>query len=386
MALNFFNRKKPKDIYEDLNNSFEYEEIKRLIEKGFSLLKLKRTDEANDLFLTAEKIATHCLNTFPNSLQAHLVLAYFYTRVQSFNEAEEVFEKILNYKKFNLDQQTRLILSGELQRIQQEKPIKEKEKQFVSYTRVYVCQNCGRIINYVTMPCPYCEYTSANEFELASALNLSNQCFEMPALLMLSREISNGRKPVEVVVNLEDNTKKYLNLPEERSGLKYLFKLLQQNKEKNNRNIDVIRKCPSCGDPVSISGQDKCFNCQQQLDLPEILRLLICMDNLLWLFEQRIEPKKGREFSEFVCLLVIMINDLLRKQEEPTEKRRKEVFTLLKGLVSLSDKNRGCIVDLSDPKQIKTHIVKDNMLEDTETFASFLNIEIHYFTQKIIYG
>lgn len=106
----------------------------------------------------------------------------------------------------------------------------------------------------------------------------------------------------------------------------------------------------------------------------------------MWLFEQRIEVTSSDEFSEFVYLLAAMINDMLRKQESPSPERRKYALSLLGKLKSISDANRGAVIDTTDPQKLQIYLVKENMLEDSEQFGIFLYSELEYFTKKMIAG
>jgi hypothetical protein len=120
--------------------------------------------------------------------------------------------------------------------------------------------------------------------------------------------------------------------------------------------------------------------------VPDIVRLLICVDNLLWLFEQRIEPTDRTEFSELVCVLVSIENDLLRKQNDPTNTQRHYALDLLRRLRVLSDVNQGAVVSLTDEDGLQIHVFKDRAREDSQTFGTFLYRELEVFIQYMKRG
>lgn len=253
-------------------------------------------------------------------------------------------------------------------------------------TKIYSCQNCGRIINYVTMPCPHCQWQPADLLSLARSFVLSNSTIKVPTLLLLAREVSDGRLPSEVVVNLDENAKEYYEMSESDSKLKYMFNLLQQSVDGNLVDMNMVRECPNCGDRITLSIEEECSSCGDSTGWDESTKLLVCMDNLMWFFEQRVEMDNSKEFSEFVCLLVLMINGLLRKNDAPPLNQRKYALTLLSDMKAISDKNRGAVIDTIKPKKMQIYLIKDNMLEDSEQFGLFLHAELEYFISKMIKG
>ena len=79
----------------------------------------------------------------------------------------------------------------------------------------------------------------------------------------------------------------------------------------------MVRECEGCGNRILFSGAEECEKCGEPVNWPDATRTLACMDNLLWLLEQRVEVSSADAFSDFVCVLVAMTNNLLRKQEVP---------------------------------------------------------------------
>lgn len=110
------------------------------------------------------------------------------------------------------------------------------------------------------------------------------------------------------------------------------------------------------------------------------------MDNLLWFLEELSEPSDSVAFSDFVCVLVVMTNNLLRKQEAPSSNERQYSLQLLKDLRSISDLNKGVIVDTKNPKNLQFYLVKENMRDDTESVGLFLYKELEFFVLKMADG
>ena len=110
------------------------------------------------------------------------------------------------------------------------------------------------------------------------------------------------------------------------------------------------------------------------------------MDNLLLLFEQRIELSSSEDFSEFVCVLVLMTNNLLRKQESPSERVRFYALDLLSKIGAICDLGKGAIIDTKDTKQLKIYTVKESMRDDSQMFGLFWYNELEYFVRKMREG
>lgn len=246
--------------------------------------------------------------------------------------------------------------------------------------------NCGRLHNFVSMPCPHCDWSPQNVEEMARSIILSNAHFKIPALLSLAREMANGRAAQDVVPNLLSDGRTYLSVPEQRQGVEQVFSLLRQNERKNHRSLETIRRCSSCGGRVLISGAEECEKCEAPVHWPDAVRTLVCMDNLLWLLEQRVEPTNTNAYSEFVCIIVAMTNNLLRKQEAPSARERPYALRLLSEMGAVCDLNKGAFVVTKNPNDLQIHLVKDTMREDSEAFGLFLFRELEFFVGKMTNG
>lgn len=178
-----------------------------------------------------------------------------------------------------------------------------------------------------------------------------------------------------------------MSVPKNREHMDYLYQLLRKDEQKQVRNMAIVRKCPECGDRKIWSTYDEiCEKCGARVRWPDAVQTLVCMDNLLSLLEQRVEPNYTESFSEFVCLLVLMVNNLFRKQENPTPEQRRYALDLLSKIGAIADKNQGAIIDTSNPQALKIYLVKSNMAEDSETFGVFLHSQLQFFIRKMMEG
>lgn len=388
MILGLFGSKKNKESFDDLLAEFvTYQQMIDHLSKAQSLQKLNRINEARQVLLDAERMATNYLKQNPGEKKAHMMLALFYSEAGAPDKAETIIERLLNSNQFQLSDKERLILSSQLQTIRRQRPIGERADDGPrGFTEIYCCANCGRLHNYVSMPCPHCDWSPQTIEEMARSIILSNSHFKVPVLLILAREMAKGRTADDVVPNLLNDGKTYLSTPEQRQVVERGFSMLRQDEHKNHRSIGMIRQCSNCGHRILFSGTEECEKCGVPVNWPEAIRLLTCMDNLLWLLEQRVEVSSTDAFADFVCVLVAMANNLLRKQEVPPIRDRQYSLQLLTDIGALGDLNKGAIISTKNPKNLEIYLVKDNMREDSETFGLFLFKELEFFVAKMTDG
>jgi len=385
MKFKWFRSRKKKDTFESvLQQQILYHQAASFLTKAASLQKLGRNDEASKIVANAEKLIRQYAS---NDKGDQMTLAWFYLEVDAPDKAEEVINGIFSSQIFQLDRHESIVLRGALQKIQREKPHYQRtEESPKGFSQVYCCQNCGRIHRYVSMPCPYCDWSPDSIDEMARSIILSNSHFKIPSLLLLSREMAKNRTAADVVPNLMNDGKKYIRNTKQRETVEQIFTLLKQNEDKNRRDMNVVHECPCCGEWVLASLAEECNSCGEILEWSDFVRTLACIDNLLWLFEQRIELLPSEDFSEFVCLLVVMADNMLRKQETPTDQQRKYALELLSQMAAISDLNKGAIIKTGDPQKLEIYLIKDNMREDSETFGRFMYLELQAFIDKMIKG
>lgn len=388
MIFGFFGSKNKKNSIGDfLGEYVAYQQIIGHISKAKSLQKLGRNEEAAQIFSNSEQMALgHCRNN-PNDKNSLTLLALLYVEAGASEKAIPVLTRLVSSGQFQITEEERVVLSAELQKLQRQRPLSERTTEGPSgYTQVYCCANCGRLHNFVSMPCPHCDWAPKSLEETARSIVLSSAHFKIPALLVLAREMESGRSAEDIIPNLKDNVRTYLESGKQKQAVEHVFSLLRNNEHKNHDSLSIIRECHSCSTRVMFSGEVECGHCGEKINWPEAIRLLVSMDNLLWLFEQRVEVSPSSEFSEFICLLVAMTNSLLRKQEIPGAKERKYAIDLLAKIAVVADLNKGAIIDVKNPHDLKIYLVKDNMRSDSESFGLFLMKELEFFADKMSSG
>ena len=392
MVFSLFGKKKQETIRDLLYQDILYKQVSERLEKVSSLQKLGRLDEARQILLETERGVKDNFNRNPNSFQAHLLLAHFYIKAGIADRAIVILDRLLNGGEFPLNESQHHALAAQLHKLKRERPVSEKRSERgtapSAYTQINSCQNCGRLINYVSIPCPHCQWSPSTLDEMARSVLLSNTYLDVPLLLMVAREVSKGRSSQEAVGNLETMAQEFMSIPKNREYMDHLYRLLRKDQQRLTRNMAMVRNCPECGRRIiwSTSDHELCENCGAQIRWPDAVKTLVCMDNLLLLLEQRVEPKNTESFSEFVCLLVLMVDNLLSKQENPTNEQRRYALDLLSKIGGIADKNQGAIIDTTNPQALKIYLVKSNMVEDSETFGNFLCSQLQFFVLKMVEG
>lgn len=383
----FGSKKKDKGFSELLAEYVVHQQVVGHLSKAASLQKLGRREEAAQVLTATEQMILAQLRKAPRDKQAHLLLAMFYVETEKVDRAQATLAEALNSNLYVLTDEERLVLAAELQKLQRQQPLEQRSKEGpVGFTTIYGCQNCGRLHNFVSMPCPHCDWHPTTLEQTARSLVLSNAHFKIPALLLLAREMTNGRPASDVVPNLLQDGKTYLSVPEQARMVEKVLGLLVENAHKHHRLFADVRGCPNCGENVLISAAEECGKCKSNLDWPDVVRTIACMDNLLWLLEQRSEPTASAQFSEFVCVLVSMVNNLMRKQESPPDKVRQYALRLIGELGAIADLGKGAVIETKNPNQLKIYLVKDSMREDSQDFGMFWYKELEFFVAKMNSG
>jgi len=383
-----FGSKKKKENIADLLEKFAtYQKLIDQISKAQSLEKLNRIDEAQQLLRDAERMVIKHINQNPREKNAHMMLALFYIETDDQDQAESIIERLLTLDKIQLSNEERTILSSNLQKIQRQRPLDQRTIDSPkNFTQIYCCASCGRLHNFVSMPCPHCDWSPQTIEEMALSMGLASPGFKVPELLILAREMDKGRSLKDIIPNLQNIEDDLLLDPVNKQCVDKTLSLLRQNEHKNHRNISMIRECTHCGNRILLSDAEECTKCGALVNWPETIRLLACMDNLLWLLEQRVEVASSDAFADFVCVLVAMTNNLLRKQEIPSLRDRQYSLKLLTDMSSVCDLNNGAVIDTKNLKDLKIYLIKENMLEDSQDFGIFLFQELTFFVAKMADG
>lgn len=357
------------------------------LSRSQSFEKLGRTAEAAAAKVEAKTAALRHAKQNPSDAQAQLLYAVYLVESQSIDEALVYLPAMLARKDLRLTAEARSQVEAELFAIRRQHPARTSAPEAKEgFTTVYTCQSCGRLHNYVSLPCPHCGWHPETLNETARAVVMSTFHAEIPLLLSVSRAIQSGRPAEQVVGNLLELADGYLKSPGHRKIIEDVFNIAQEDSGKTQHRIEPLRQCASCGARIMYSHADVCTSCKSEIELPDILRLLVCADNLLWLLEHRIECSKKPEFSEFVSVLVAFVNEILRRQSEPSCTNRKHGLDILRTLKVLADVNQGAVVSLKNDDSLEIHVIKDRATDESQTYGVFIYHELSAFIKYMKVG
>lgn len=388
MVFDWFRRKKKAISLQDLIADFHlHQEVMGRIERQCSLNKLGRSAEAHQDARETVKLVENHVKDNPADKRAHFLAAHFYHYVGFEEKAERTLANLLSQGAFKLEDDERLICEGAQQNIRRQRHLNARGKDGPDgFTQVYSCAKCGRLHNFLSMPCPHCDWFPESELDAAKSIVLSNAHLKIPQLLLLSREIASGRTAEDVVPDLKKSAAAYLNGDQQARAVRGVLSLLRENSQKTRRSINEVLGCPACGARMPFSGALHCGQCGEEIRWPKFLRSLACLDNLLWLWESRVEPDRSEEFAEFVCVLVLMMNDLLRKQEVPSEKNRRYALELLQKIGPVFDLKKGAAVDARDLEELKPYVFEDNRRDESQVFVTLIQQELKLFVAMMKSG
>lgn len=365
------------DLAATLASYMAYQRSMKGLAQISSLRKLGRHDEALDAQRTLCTFLLQNVEKERSDPQAHLLLGYFYLQTGERDQAEVTLQNILASSEFRLSSEQRLVATAELMALKRQKPAHERgaaEPQ--SFSEVYSCQSCGRLHNFLSLPCPNCGWYPKSVEQAAQGFYLSLDRLGAIPFLHATRNIKAGREATDAVGNLASVAAEFQSTAHGADLCRRIVKMAADDSQVNQHNLTALRCCENCGARVPYSFSETCEQCDSPVDWPQFVRAMVCLDNLLFLFEERIEPTETKEFRELLSVLVYLLNQMLRKQIEPEQQHRLYALNLIQLIGSLSDINRGGVVYTETPDDLKIYLVKDRMRDDTEMYTLFLCREL----------
>lgn len=361
-------------------------ELPERTKKILSFRSLNRTREADELFRETESKCLELLKSGADKKSAFKMLALLYCETGSDEKAEKVLS-ILTSGDFHLDELENQILSGELLKLRRKhRPVEHQNATPPGATQIYCCAMCGRLHNFVSMPCPHCDWSPESVEEMAFAIALSNAYSDVADLLNYARARASGQEIEDLVAGFSTELIALLHDPQQRKTVETVHALLNENCHKNHLSIRSLRECTNCGREALLSGDTDCQDCGEPLNFPTALRLLHCMDNVLWYLERKSSIQEDEAFSELICLLVLMTNNLLRKQESPTPSQRKYALDLISQIGSIADEDKAFIIDTKDPLKLKAGVVRERLTHDSQSAGKAFWIELKFLSETMDSG
>jgi hypothetical protein len=219
---------------------------------------------------------------------------------------------------------------------------------------IYACHHCGRLIEYISVPCMYCGGQPLTITEVAQSGRLATAWFSIWDLVGIGRQIQGGRKATEVVSNLTQSAEASMANQKYRS---YVESALDEAKRKLADRFFYylnVANCPNCG--TSIPRHDpfvaNCTKCHVKLRISPPMQLLNCLARTSIHFQHNFAGERTDEFDLFIRYLVALQSKLFTRQETPSSAERNRVLEFMGSLGKFRVVNNVGIVDMSNPRKL----------------------------------
>ncbi len=205
------------------------------------------------------------------------------------------------------------------------------EKQVGNFTIVYVCQFCGRLINYSSTPCPFCCNFLKTKKEVIIAQSISSEHMKMDSLLTVSKMIKGGKNPENIIPELKNLIKDILENP---STFKQYIPLFEISELCLN-NPDTVIKAKEVNNKLKISCEyckkgivlaDKscpyCLDEGREVDnnLTSVQKNIIALNGFLLFVEDFMDFSDNKDaMTELIFVSIYILNNLLEKDVLPDQ-------------------------------------------------------------------
>lgn len=204
------------------------------------------------------------------------------------------------------------------------------------FTIIYVCQFCGRLINYSSTPCIFCGDYPKTRREVIIAQALSSESLDVGQLLAVSKMIKD-KDDLEIgISNLRHLTDEILQDPDQFPIYQRLFRLtdlILTNRDLPSDGEFLSSKtkieCKKCGNKI-IFADTACLFCATYAeragknpreitnDLTVIEKYIVALNDVLMFVENDLDFTDNQDSTEeLIFVSVFMLNRLVEKDELP---------------------------------------------------------------------
>lgn len=218
------------------------------------------------------------------------------------------------------------------------------------FTIIYVCQFCGRLINYSSTPCIFCGDYPKTKREVLIAQALSSNSLEIAHLLTVSKAVKNKEDLEIVIANLRQLADNILENEDQCPIYRVLFRLMDDlvsnETYTKTRQSEITKRskilCGKCGQEISFADLPclYCGVCAQQQGieaktlkskLPVIEKWIVALNNFLLFVEDHLDMVENEKaMDKLIFVSVYIINCLVEKEELPEADLKKHWKDLLK--------------------------------------------------------
>jgi hypothetical protein len=342
---------------EDLKPDVVYYRTRVLLAQAETLGRLHRAAEQERKLLWTFAVAYDCFALHPDSLLAVITAA----RVARIAGQFDLADKMLRVaRKLNLSESDRVGLRKQevlLERVRDVDAAGSRELM-EQHLITYLCQHCGRLVEYISIPCMFCGWQPLTIKDASQSCRLATSWLSLWDLMRIGRGIVAGQKATEVVPNLAESAAASMANRDYKGYVEGALESARWKKADGNffRYLNSFH-CHNCTASVSRHNPfvTHCARCQTKLRIPPPLKLLNCLARVSIHFQQNCCGEPSEQFALFIRYLVSLQSKLFAKQETPSSPERGRVLELMAGLGTFRIINNFGAIDMSDPKNIVLH-------------------------------
>jgi hypothetical protein len=219
---------------------------------------------------------------------------------------------------------------------------------------IYVCQTCGRPIEYISIPCMYCGWHPTTLEEISRSGRLSSYIFSTWDLLGIGRGIAGRRKATEVVTNLAEVAAEHMADPQSdyRKEIESVFQATQQKLKDDYFFSHHAAICEDCNTFNYHQDVKECGKCQVSLYRPPPLRLQICLSRLAIHFQHNFGGPESNECDVLIRYIIYLHNKLYRQQDTPSNNERAKVLELMTKIGKFWTNKEYGYISIGDPQSV----------------------------------
>lgn len=244
----------------------------------------------------------------------------------------------------------------------------------------YVCQSCGHIILIAGEHCQHCHFAPSNADEENVAICLSTMYLHVSEMLDVALEIQRGRTPFDIIPRLRSIINEWNSTVSKRSGF-----IIDKAKFHSDDYLDfnLLDHCAACGAKIWTSRDVDCHQCGAIPDRPQLMKLAICVENVLQQFIWNLRRSNDENFMRFITLLVNIKYSSTRAQVGPTDAQRQSAPILLVKLSPIYTQNGAGVVRVKSIDEIEYEVLNQSAHKDIVPTMKYLVDELKHFAYLI---
>ena len=227
-----------------------------------------------------------------------------------------------------------------------------KNKQH--YTIIYVCQFCGRLINFSSTPCIFCGKCPKTKREVVIAQALSSESMSIGDQLYASSLVKAGKDLELSIHNLREIIDRVTADWKSHPTYHMLFAIADDMAQKevlderDRRRMALTKsECLNCGKKIAFI-HDKCEECRAQFS--DTQKLIVAIKQILEFCEVFLDDDGEDEESleELIFVLVYTITRAVEKDEMPDTDLIEYIYDLLHKTHYILARRQGVGVEVKD--------------------------------------